>query len=95
MKRFRYHGTPTDPVQPDVGDVLYVAEWHPTIGPHEAGPILAGPIYRVHAARQLLRGPNAGKAHELALVVEPESVAVLGDPDVTYWPVKLDRGERA
>lgn len=91
--RRRWHGTPGEP-QPDVGDVLYVAEWHPKIGDIPAGPILTGNIYRVHHAREVTRGPNAHKPHELLMTLTEESVAALGDPDITYWPIHLDRGER-
>lgn len=88
MKRLRWHGDPADQEQPDAGDVL-------TSSHHTGGPEIGRPaILRVLSARELTRGPNAHKPHELALTVEETDVSAWSDQDASHYVFVWDRGDR-
>lgn len=67
IRRLRWHGDPGEEEQPDVGDVLF--EDH------------GKRIYVVRHARELTRGPDAGRAEELLLYVDPADMSALALAD--------------
>lgn len=66
VQRLRWHGDPEEPEQPDAGDVI--------------AEDMCKRILLVRDARQVTRGPNAGKPHELALLVVDGHVGHLREP---------------